>query len=143
MSLNRGPTVVITHVRKCRYSFVVVDEVEKLPVGTLDGIGAYLDINVQVDGVDFRNTIFIFLSNTAGNQIRDYVNAQLETGRSRSSLTILEMETLIQNTLYNSVQFTDTEDDSLHAVRSPPALCAGFETSPGRPGETEQYRAVG
>lgn len=32
----------------------IIDEVEKLPNGTLDAISAFLDINTDIDGIDFR-----------------------------------------------------------------------------------------
>jgi len=93
---------VAEHVRKCKHALVIIDEAEKLPEGTLNAISPYLDKNVAIDGVDYRNTIFVFLSNTAGNAIRNYTETQLEAGRQRENIAVLEMENLIQEHLYNS-----------------------------------------
>lgn len=93
---------VSKHVGKCKYSLVIIDEAEKLPNGTLNSIGPFLDINPNVGGVDYRKTIFIFLSNTAGTTIKEYTEAQLEQGRSREDITVHEMETLIQDHLYRT-----------------------------------------
>ena len=92
---------VSLHVKKCKHALVVIDESDKLPVGTLNAISPFLDINPHVDNVDYRHTIFIFISNSAGNAIKDYTSKQLEEGFSREQITIHGMETLIQSHLYN------------------------------------------
>ena len=48
-------------VRECRYSLFLFDEIDKIPIGLLDVIKAYIDFNHEVDGLDFRNSVFIFL----------------------------------------------------------------------------------
>ena len=92
---------VSEHVKRCKHALVVIDESDKLPTGTLNAISPFLDINPHVDGIDYRNTIFIFLSNTAGNAIKDYTNKQLSEGFSREQITVRDMETIIQAHLYN------------------------------------------
>ena len=62
---------VVEHVKKCKHALVIIDESEKLPEGTLNAISPFLDKNVAIDGVDYRNTIFILLSNTAGKCVYD------------------------------------------------------------------------
>ena len=42
------------NVSGCSQSLFVFDEVDKMPLGVLDSIRAYLDYNNNVDGVDYR-----------------------------------------------------------------------------------------
>lgn len=48
-------------MRICPYSLFVFDEIDKIPIGLLDVIKAYIDFNHEIDGLDFRNSVFIFL----------------------------------------------------------------------------------
>lgn len=54
-------TEIENTVRKCEYSVFVFDEADKIPIGLLDVIKAYIDFNEQLNGLDFRKSIFIFL----------------------------------------------------------------------------------
>ena len=47
--------------------------------------------------------MFVFLSNTAGNLIQDYLHGKLESGIRREEVTVLEMERSIQRLLYKLV----------------------------------------
>ncbi|KAL5266268.1 hypothetical protein ACHWQZ_G003630 [Mnemiopsis leidyi] len=99
-TLDADKARVLLKEEKCKHALVIIDESEKLPEGTLNAISPFLDKNVAIDGVDYRNTIFILLSNTAGNAIKMFTDAQLEKGRNRDDITVLEMENLIQEHLY-------------------------------------------
>ena len=41
----------------------------KMPEGVMDAIKAFVDYHESIGGVDFRRSIFIFLSNTGGKEI--------------------------------------------------------------------------
>ncbi|RNA12153.1 Torsin [Brachionus plicatilis] len=58
-------------VQKCEYSLFVFDETDKIPIALLDTIKAYIDFNQELEGIDFRKSIFIFLSNIASKKIAD------------------------------------------------------------------------
>ena len=45
----------------CQYSLFVFDETDKIPIGLMDTIKAYIDYNKEIDGIDFRKSVFLFL----------------------------------------------------------------------------------
>ncbi|XP_022111530.1 torsin-1A-like [Acanthaster planci] len=84
-------------VKSCSRSLFIFDEVEDMPEGLLDSIRTILDYNIHVDGVDYRKTIFIFLSNIAAREIIAKT-ANLLASRSRREITLKEMEQVIEVT---------------------------------------------
>ena len=54
-------TVIEQTVKECEYSLFVFDETDKIPIGLVDSIKAYIDYHSEVDGIDFRRAVFIFL----------------------------------------------------------------------------------
>jgi len=90
------------NVSECAHSLFVFDEVDKMPEGVLDGIRAYLDYVETVDRVDFRKSIFIFLSNTGGREIAKKVHEVWLSGQqARNSLTVRDFERLIETGTFN------------------------------------------
>ncbi|PFX26498.1 Torsin-1B [Stylophora pistillata] len=54
-------------VSKCPRSMFIFDEMDKMPLGLVDVLKPYLDYHPPGAGkIDFRQSIFIFLSNTGG-----------------------------------------------------------------------------
>lgn len=49
------------NVSRCAHSMFVFDEVDKIHPGLIDSIHPYLDHHNQLEGVSYKNTIFIFL----------------------------------------------------------------------------------
>lgn len=113
------------NVTACPKSLFVFDEVDKMPPGVLDGIRAYLDHFDNVDGfvlltselkkitvlinlsgflfrVDYRRSIFIFLSNTGGKEIVKKVHDVWQGGRvKREQLGVRDFEDLVELGAYN------------------------------------------
>ncbi|EFX73207.1 hypothetical protein DAPPUDRAFT_129381 [Daphnia pulex] len=90
------------NVSHCPHSLFVFDEVDKMPSGVLDGIRAYLDYIDIVDGVDYRKSIFIFLSNTGGKEITKRVHDVWLTGNvKREELTVKDFERLVEMGAFN------------------------------------------
>ena len=48
-------------VKDCATSLFVFDEIDKIPQGLIDTLKAYIDFHQELDGVDFRKSVFIFL----------------------------------------------------------------------------------
>ena len=48
-------------VKQCHTNLFVFDETDKIPIGLMDTIKAYIDFYSEVDGVMFRKSVFIFL----------------------------------------------------------------------------------
>jgi torsin-1 len=59
---------VTNAVSSCGQSLFIFDEVDDIPAGVLDSISSFFDHRSNVDGVDFRQSIFIFLTNTGGDK---------------------------------------------------------------------------
>lgn len=89
------------NVSKCELSMFIFDEVDKIPVGVLDAVKPFLDYYEGVDGVDYRNAIFIFLSNTGGRQITEKVLQHLNAGSNREDLTYHDLEELVLKGAFN------------------------------------------
>lgn len=54
----------------------IFDEVDKLPLGIFDGVCSMLNHNSNVNGVDYRDATFIFISNSFG-KLLTYLHPQL------------------------------------------------------------------
>jgi len=89
------------NVSLCPSSLFIIDEVDKMPAGVLDGIGPFMDHHEQVDGVDFRESIFILLSNTGGREITKITMEFWHAGQARESMTSRDLEGLISRGVYN------------------------------------------
>ena len=48
-------------VKKCKRSMFIIDEIDKMPAGIIDVIKPFLDNHPEIDGVDYRKCIFLFL----------------------------------------------------------------------------------
>ncbi len=48
-------------VKECHSSLFVFDETDKIPIGLMDLIKAYIDYNHELEGIDFRRSVFVFL----------------------------------------------------------------------------------
>lgn len=53
------------NVSACPQSIFIFDEMDKMHPGLIDAIKPFLDYYEQVDGVSYRNAIFIFLRSVA------------------------------------------------------------------------------
>ncbi|XP_033742094.1 torsin-1A-like [Pecten maximus] len=84
-----------TSVSKCERSMFIFDEVDKMPVGVLDIVKPYLDFYKNLNGVNYRKSTFLFLSNTAGSAIQKKVIDHWREGLQRESLGLVDMEQLI------------------------------------------------
>uniref|UniRef100_H3AFX0 Torsin family 3 member A n=1 Tax=Latimeria chalumnae TaxID=7897 RepID=H3AFX0_LATCH len=79
-------------VRHCGQALFIFDEAEKLHLGMVDTIKPYLDHYDSVDGVDYRKSIFIFLSNVGGNAINRVTLEFWQAGRNRQEIAMEDVE---------------------------------------------------
>lgn len=89
------------NVSNCAASLFVFDEVDKIPPGVLDAIKPYLDYHDNVDGVDFRSSVFIFISDTGSKAILDKMIELYNNGSKREDLSLSDFEDLIQLGSFN------------------------------------------
>lgn len=93
---------MIAHaVYRCPRQLFIIDEVDKMAPGLLDVIAPYLDYHEQIEGIDYRKSIFLFLSNTGGNDITKIAHDFWSSGRDRSELKMSEFESLISAGAFN------------------------------------------
>lgn len=57
------------NVSECAQNLFIFDEIDKIPEGVIDAIKPFIDYHESIHGIDFRRSIFIFLSNTGGRDI--------------------------------------------------------------------------
>lgn len=89
------------NVSQCEWSLFVFDEVDKMPSGVLDAIKPFVDYYDNIDGVDYRKSIFIFLSNTGGREITGKMLTLWREGTSREDIKYNDFEELVSRGAFN------------------------------------------
>ncbi len=89
------------NVSTCARSMFIFDEMDKMPEGLIDTVKPYIDHYPEINGVDYRKSLFVFLSNTGGTDITRKTLQHWETGRAREELTMKEMEEIITLGAFN------------------------------------------
>lgn len=85
----------------CERSLFVFDETEKMPEGLLDTLKPFLDHHPHIKGVDYRKNIFIFLSNTGGDEVNREVYDHFKSGEPREMITAKQMESVLSMSSFN------------------------------------------
>ena len=94
---------VVSSVSKCPRSLFIFDEMDKMPIGLIDVLKPYLDhYPPDVGKIDYRQSIFIFLSNTGGHLINKAVLKHWKDGKNREDIKILEMDKVINLGEFNN-----------------------------------------
>ncbi|XP_049288747.1 torsin-like protein [Anopheles funestus] len=94
---------ITTAVAKCPKSLFIFDEVEKMPPGLFDAIVTLLDHHAYTKQLDFRQSIFIFLSNVAGPEIANRLKKLVDGGRWREETQLHDFEPTLEIASYNLV----------------------------------------
>ncbi|XP_076044652.1 torsin-1A-like isoform X2 [Oratosquilla oratoria] len=89
------------NVTKCERSLFIFDEIDKMPVGMIDAIKPFIDYHESIDGVDFRKSIFLFLSNTGGANITRRMLELWKEGKNREDIELSDLEDLILKGAFN------------------------------------------
>ena len=53
--------MIESNVKKCGRSMFVFDQIDRMPPGLIDIVKPYLDYYDNLNGIDYRKAIFIFL----------------------------------------------------------------------------------
>lgn len=88
-------------IKLCKRSIFVFDEVEKMPAGVFESIASILDYHSHVGGTDFRQAIFIFLTNAGGDEIANALDNIMAKGRYREQTKIQDFEYIAEVAAYN------------------------------------------
>eukprot|EP00066_Takifugu_rubripes_P003042 XP_003965360.2 PREDICTED: torsin-1A-like [Takifugu rubripes] len=89
------------NVSRCAHSIFVFDEVDKLHPGLFDSIYPYLDHHNQLQGVSYKNAIFIFLSNAGASDITKIALDFWQSGRTREDIKLKDLEKVISQSAFN------------------------------------------
>lgn len=89
-------------IKKCEKALFIIDEIDKMPFGLADTFKPYLDYNDNVDGYDFRKSIFIFMGNTGVQEINDVAIAYFLRGKDREIIKMKSMNKLLRAIAYQT-----------------------------------------
>ncbi|GCC31384.1 torsin-1A-like isoform X1 [Chiloscyllium punctatum] len=89
------------NVSQCARSMFIFDEMDKMHPGLINAIKPFLDYSSDVDKVDYRKAIFIFLSNTGGDKISEFTLNVLMNGKERESIKLSQLEEELSSTVFN------------------------------------------
>ncbi|KAM9307291.1 torsin-1A-like [Pholidichthys leucotaenia] len=90
------------NVTNCERSMFIFDEMDKMHPGLIDSIKPYLDYYDKLDGVSYRKSIFIFLSNTGGEIIVETALNFWKSGRDREEIELKDLETSLSLSVFNN-----------------------------------------
>ena len=94
--------LVVRSVKACPRSLFIFDEMDKMPIGLIDVLKPYLDHYHEVEKVDFRESIFIFLSNTGAGLINDEVLTHWMEGKKREEIRIKPLDEALNLDEFNT-----------------------------------------
>lgn len=90
------------NVTLCPRSIFIFDEADKIPSGVIDAIKPFLDYHDSIEKINFREAIYIFISNVGGSLItRKYMDLW-QQGYTRENMQYKDFETLLRNALYHA-----------------------------------------
>uniref|UniRef100_UPI0037E809AA torsin-1A-like n=1 Tax=Semicossyphus pulcher TaxID=241346 RepID=UPI0037E809AA len=90
------------NVSNCARSMFIFDDMEKMHPGLIDSIKPFLDYYNKLDGVSYRKTIFIFISNNGRDFITQKALDFWKEGRGREEIKLRDLETSLSDSAFNS-----------------------------------------
>ncbi|KAL0965235.1 hypothetical protein UPYG_G00278550 [Umbra pygmaea] len=90
------------NVTNCPRSMFIFDEMDKMHPGLIDSIKPYLDYYEKLDGVSYRQAIFIFLSNAGGEEIMQEALEFWRSGRDREEIQLKHLENALSLSVFNN-----------------------------------------
>ncbi|XP_062586768.1 torsin-1A-like [Saccostrea cucullata] len=82
------------HIRDCRFNVFIFDEMDKAPPSLIKGLKSVL-ISLKKKEFDRQWIVFIFLSNSKGTEINNFLFTEIAAGRKRDDLTYEEIVSLL------------------------------------------------
>ncbi|VDN04087.1 unnamed protein product [Thelazia callipaeda] len=90
------------NVSLCERTLFVFDEMDKMPAKLIDGLKPFIDHYNDIESIDFRKSIFIFISNSGSNEIAQKALQHYESGKIREELTLKDMEDVLMGGAFNT-----------------------------------------
>ncbi|XP_043085831.1 torsin-1A-like [Puntigrus tetrazona] len=90
------------NVSICPRSMFIFDEMDKMHPGLIDSIKPYLDFYDNLNGVSYRQAIFIFLSNAGGESIAQVALDFWKDGKPRPDIHLKDLEMALSLSVFNN-----------------------------------------
>uniref|UniRef100_A0A3P8XDM4 AAA+ ATPase domain-containing protein n=1 Tax=Esox lucius TaxID=8010 RepID=A0A3P8XDM4_ESOLU len=90
------------NITNCPQSMFIFDEMDKMQPGLIDSIKPYLDYYEKLDGVSYRQAIFIFLSNSGGENIVQVALDFWKAGKDREEIELKDLEMALSLSVFNN-----------------------------------------
>ncbi|CAG5041937.1 unnamed protein product [Parnassius apollo] len=103
-------------VRKCPTSLIIFDEIHDMCPSVLDAIKPMLDHHHAVDGIDYRDSIFVFISNIGGPEIASNLLDLYSQGVKRDQVEFHHFEPIIRRTAYYTGGFQKSSTIAQHLI---------------------------
>ncbi|XP_057697924.1 torsin-3A [Corythoichthys intestinalis] len=104
-------------VLRCSQPLFIFDEAEKLHPGLIDAIKPFMAHYDNVDGVNYRKAIFLFLSNIGGATINDVALDFWHSGQNREDIGMEDLEHRLRDeTMESQGGFAKSELMSGHLI---------------------------
>ncbi|XP_075180844.1 torsin-1A-like [Anomaloglossus baeobatrachus] len=92
------------NVSRCEHSLFVLDDIDKMHPELLHSLKPYLDYHDNIDGVSYKKSIFIFMSNTGANIISDLALAFQKQVNQREEIRLFDVHNKLSNYLLTSMK---------------------------------------
>ncbi|KAL0606417.1 Torsin-2A [Plecturocebus cupreus] len=104
----------------CGRSLFLFDEMDKMPPGLMEVLRPFLGSSWVVYGTNYRKAIFIFISNTGGEQINQVALEAWRSHRDREEILLQELEPVITHAvLDNPLRFGTPSTVTLVSLIAP------------------------
>ncbi|XP_072208648.1 torsin-1A-like [Excalfactoria chinensis] len=90
------------NVSVCPRSIFIFDEMDKMHAGLIDAIKPFLDYYELLDGVSYRQAIFIFLSNAGAEKITEVALDFWRNGKAREDIQLTDMQNALSVSVFNN-----------------------------------------
>ncbi|KAM6169443.1 prosalusin isoform 4-T4 [Rhynchocyon petersi] len=118
----------------CGRSLFLFDEMDKLPTGLMEVLRPFLGSSWVVYGTNYRKAIFIFISNTGGEQINQVVVEAWRSRREREEIRQQELEPAISRAVLDNPH-REWFLALGHHGGAPPRCCGPLSPAPAAPRE--------
>lgn len=92
-----------TNVSACSQSLFILDEVDKIDGKIINAVKPFIDTHEVIDGVDYRKSIFVLLSNTGKGKIMEKTLSLWNEGVKREDITLSDLQHVTQQGAFNEV----------------------------------------
>ncbi|KAL1786509.1 prosalusin isoform X1 [Sigmodon hispidus] len=86
----------------CGRSLFLFDEMDKMPPGLMEVLQPFLGPSWVVYGTNYRKAIFIFISNTGGEQINQVALEAWRSRRDREEISLQELEPAVSRAVLDN-----------------------------------------